>query len=213
MKTIFITGGTRGIGRATALLCAREGWSVALNYVRDSAAADETAREVRAAGGHATTLRGDVTVETDVVSMFDAAQTKLGRLDGVVVNAGIVAPSLPLADMDSARLGQCLWRLSMRERECPALVERSRRPRRLGRACLISGQSIGFTVRICRLCGIKRRHRHIDHWLGQRTGAAGSPGQRRSAGAHRHRHSCQRRATRPGETSRRDHTDGPRGPS
>lgn len=104
MKTIFITGGTRGIGRATALLCAREGWSVALNYVQDSAAADQTAREVRAAGGHATTLRGDVTIEADVVSMFDEAQTKLGRLDGVVVNAGIVAPSLPLADMESARL-------------------------------------------------------------------------------------------------------------
>jgi len=104
LKTIFITGGTRGIGRATALLCAREGWSVALNYVQDSAAADQTAREVRAAGGHATTLRGDVTIEADVVSMFDEAQTKLGRLDGVVVNAGIVAPSLPLADMESARL-------------------------------------------------------------------------------------------------------------
>jgi NAD(P)-dependent dehydrogenase (short-subunit alcohol dehydrogenase family) len=104
MKTIFITGGTRGIGRATALLCAKKGWSVALNYVRDSAAADETAREVRAAGGHAITLRGDVAIEADVVSMFDEAESKLGRLDGVVINAGIVAPSAPLADMDSARL-------------------------------------------------------------------------------------------------------------
>jgi NAD(P)-dependent dehydrogenase (short-subunit alcohol dehydrogenase family) len=104
MKIILITGGTRGIGRATALLCAREGWSVALNYVRDSAAADETAREVRSAGGQAITLRGDVAIEADVVSMFDEAESKLGRLDGVVVNAGIVAPSLSLADMDSARL-------------------------------------------------------------------------------------------------------------
>jgi NAD(P)-dependent dehydrogenase (short-subunit alcohol dehydrogenase family) len=104
MKIIFITGGTRGIGRATALLCARKGWSVALNYMRDSAAADETAREVRAAGGHAATLRGDVAIEADVVSMFDEAESKLGRLDGVVINAGIVAPSSPLADMDSARL-------------------------------------------------------------------------------------------------------------
>ena len=104
MKTIFITGGTRGIGRATALLCAREGWSVVLNYMRDSAAAEETARDVRAAGGHATTLRGDVAIEADVVSMFDEAQSRLGRLDGVVINAGVVAPSLPLVDMDGARL-------------------------------------------------------------------------------------------------------------
>jgi NAD(P)-dependent dehydrogenase (short-subunit alcohol dehydrogenase family) len=104
MKTIFITGGTRGIGRATALLCAREGWSVALNYIQDSAAADATAREVRAAGGHAATLRGDVALEAEVVSMFDEAQSKLGPIDGVVINAGIVASSMPLADMDSARL-------------------------------------------------------------------------------------------------------------
>jgi NAD(P)-dependent dehydrogenase (short-subunit alcohol dehydrogenase family) len=104
MKTIFITGGTRGIGRATAFKCARNGWSLALNYRSDEPAADETAREVRAAGGHAITVRGDVAVEAEVVSMFDEAQSKLGRIDGVVINAGIVAPSLPLADMDSARL-------------------------------------------------------------------------------------------------------------
>jgi NAD(P)-dependent dehydrogenase (short-subunit alcohol dehydrogenase family) len=104
MKTIFITGGTRGIGRATALLCARKGWSVALNYVRDSVAADETAREVRAAGSQVITLRGDVAVEAEVVSMFDEVESTLGRLGGVVVSAGIVAPSLSLADMDGARL-------------------------------------------------------------------------------------------------------------
>jgi NAD(P)-dependent dehydrogenase (short-subunit alcohol dehydrogenase family) len=104
MKTIFITGGTRGIGRATALLCARRGWSVALNYMRDAGAAQETEREATAAGGNAVTLRGDVAAENDVIAMFGEAEAKLGRLDGVVINAGIVAPSLPLADMDSARL-------------------------------------------------------------------------------------------------------------
>jgi NAD(P)-dependent dehydrogenase (short-subunit alcohol dehydrogenase family) len=104
MKTILITGGTRGIGRATALKCARKGWSVALNYRADQSAADEAAREVRAAGGHAIARQGDVAVEADVTAMFDDAESRLGRLDGVVINAGIVAPSMPLADMDSARL-------------------------------------------------------------------------------------------------------------
>ncbi|HTB88303.1 MAG TPA: SDR family oxidoreductase [Steroidobacteraceae bacterium] len=104
MKAILVTGGTRGIGRATALKCARKGWSVALNYLSNQSAAEEAAREVRAAGGHAITLQGDVAVETDVISMFGAAESRLGRLDGVVINAGIVAPSLQLADMDSARL-------------------------------------------------------------------------------------------------------------
>jgi NAD(P)-dependent dehydrogenase (short-subunit alcohol dehydrogenase family) len=104
LKTILVTGGTRGIGRATALKCARKGWSVALTYLSNQSAAEEAAREVRAAGGHAITLQGDVAVEADVISMFGAAESRLSRLDGVVINAGIVAPSLQLADMDSARL-------------------------------------------------------------------------------------------------------------
>ncbi len=104
MKNILITGGTRGIGRATALLCASRGWSVALNYIRDSRAAEEAVRDVQAAGGRAAALQGDMTAEADVISCFAAAEAALGRLDGVVINAGIVAPSLPLADMDAARL-------------------------------------------------------------------------------------------------------------
>lgn len=104
MKTILITGGSRGIGRATALRAARDGWSVAINYLSDEAAAFETAKQVHARGGHATAVRGDVSIEADVIAMFDAAQTKFGRMDGVVVNAGIVAAASPLADMDAARL-------------------------------------------------------------------------------------------------------------
>jgi NAD(P)-dependent dehydrogenase (short-subunit alcohol dehydrogenase family) len=104
MKNILITGGTRGIGRATALLCAAKGWNVALNYLRDQSAADKTAQAIREAGVQVLAVRGDVAVETDVVSMFDEAQAKLGPLDGVVINAGMVAPASRFADMESARL-------------------------------------------------------------------------------------------------------------
>ena len=104
MKTILVTGGSRGIGRATALLAGARGWSVAINYVGNERAAAATAAAVRAAGGRAATLRGDVSVEADVAGMFDAAEAALGPLDGVVANAGIVAPPLPLAEMGADRL-------------------------------------------------------------------------------------------------------------
>ena len=78
MDTVLITGASRGIGRATALLAAERGWPVAINYRNDSEAAAETAAEVRSKGSRATTVRGDVSVEADVVGMFEKAQADLG---------------------------------------------------------------------------------------------------------------------------------------
>lgn len=104
MKAILITGASRGIGRATAILCGARGWSVAINYQSNEDAAEQTALAVRQAGGKAITVRGDVTKEADVIAMFDGAASALGTLSGVVVNAGIVAPALPLADMAVDRL-------------------------------------------------------------------------------------------------------------
>jgi NAD(P)-dependent dehydrogenase (short-subunit alcohol dehydrogenase family) len=104
MKRILITGASRGIGRATAIRCGANGWSVAINYLSDHAAAAETARAVEAAGGKASIVRGDVIEEADVHAVFDGAERALGPLDGVVINAGILAPSQQLADMSSERL-------------------------------------------------------------------------------------------------------------
>jgi NAD(P)-dependent dehydrogenase (short-subunit alcohol dehydrogenase family) len=106
MRNILITGGSRGIGRATAVRCGARGWAVAVNYVRDERAAGVTADEVRAAGGRAVTVQADVASEAAVVAMFAAAERELGTLDGVVINAGIVQPSLPLAQMSGERLRQ-----------------------------------------------------------------------------------------------------------
>lgn len=104
MDTVLITGGSRGIGRATALLAAERGWPVAINYRNDGRSAAETAAEVRRRGAQVTTVQGDVSLEADVVGMFNQAQADLGPLGGVVINAGIVAPSMPLADMSAERL-------------------------------------------------------------------------------------------------------------
>ncbi len=75
-----------------------------MNYLSNQGAADRTVGDVLAAGVRATALRGDVSVEADVLAMFDAAAVEIGPLTGVVINAGAVAPSMPLADMDAGRL-------------------------------------------------------------------------------------------------------------
>src|SRR3546814_10618761 len=104
IKAILITGASRGIGRATAIRAAKEGWSVALNYRADRDAAEATLAAVRDRGVQAVLVPGDVGSETDVIEMFREATTVLGGLTGVVINAGIVAPPQRLVDMDAVRL-------------------------------------------------------------------------------------------------------------
>lgn len=102
-RAVLITGASRGIGRSAAILAGLKGWSVGVNYVGNKAAADEVVQTVIAAGGRAKAIQGDVAVEADVISMFE--QTKeLGTLEGVVINAGIVAPASKLMDMDTDRM-------------------------------------------------------------------------------------------------------------
>lgn len=101
---LLVTGGGRGIGAATARLAARQGWSVAVNYARDSLAADEVVRAIRAEGGQAMSVQGDVSDEAQVVALFERVDARFGRLTGLVNNAGVVDVTARVDQMDAQRL-------------------------------------------------------------------------------------------------------------
>jgi NAD(P)-dependent dehydrogenase (short-subunit alcohol dehydrogenase family) len=102
-KTILITGASRGIGRAAAILAAQRGWSVIVNYLHNDVAAQRVVDMVKTLGAKSIKIQGDVAREDDVIRVFQEAST-FGPLDGVVINAGIVSPPLPLVDMTLDRL-------------------------------------------------------------------------------------------------------------
>ncbi|WP_416546951.1 SDR family oxidoreductase [Limnohabitans sp. DCL3] len=102
-KVLLVTGGSRGIGAATALLAAQNGWSVAVNYTANSLAADEVVRQIRAAGGQAMSVQADVADEAQVLRMFNHIDAKFGRLTGLVNNAGVVDVTARVDEMSVAR--------------------------------------------------------------------------------------------------------------
>ncbi|HRH88958.1 MAG TPA: SDR family oxidoreductase [Rubrivivax sp.] len=102
--TVLVTGASRGIGAATAVLAARHGWDVAINFARDAAAAERVAEQVRAAGRRALVRQADVAEESEVLAMFAAVDREFGRLDGLVNNAGVVDLPARVDEMSVQRL-------------------------------------------------------------------------------------------------------------
>ncbi|MGQ3054463.1 MAG: SDR family oxidoreductase [Roseateles sp.] len=100
---VLITGGSRGIGCATALRCAEAGWDVAINFAQDSGAADALAARLHGLGRRALTLQADVADAAQVAAMFERLDAAGGRLAGLVNNAGIVAPAARLEAMTLQR--------------------------------------------------------------------------------------------------------------
>lgn len=103
-KVMLITGASRGIGAATALLAAERGYAVAINYHRQREAADGLVRRIRDAGGQAEAFAADVACEEEVVKLFRELDRAFGRLDVLVNNAGMLESQMRLEDMDAARL-------------------------------------------------------------------------------------------------------------
>ena len=107
-QVLLITGGSRGIGAATALLAARRGYAVAVNYASHSLAADEVVRTIRAEGGTAITVQADVGDEAQVMAMYEKVDSQLGRLTALVNNAGVVDVQARVDQMSVARLERML---------------------------------------------------------------------------------------------------------
>ncbi len=102
-RVMIVTGGSRGIGAATARLGAEAGYAVVVNYALNEAAANTVVADIEAAGGTAIAVKGDVGAEADIVALFAAADT-LGPLAALVNNAGVVDAVASVADMSADRL-------------------------------------------------------------------------------------------------------------
>lgn len=105
MKTVLITGASRGIGAATATLFAQNGYRVAINYCHSEQAALTLVQEITAAGGDAFAVKADISDEQQVAAMMQQVLSRFGKLDVLIHNAGIACQGL-LADMDTAQWKQ-----------------------------------------------------------------------------------------------------------
>lgn len=103
-EVLVITGGSRGIGAATARLAATRGYAICVSYRRDRVAAEEVVGEIRAAGAEALAVAADVSVEAEVVRLFERVDASLGTVTALVNNAGILETQMRLDRLDAARI-------------------------------------------------------------------------------------------------------------
>jgi len=103
-----VTGGSRGIGAATARLAAARGYDVCVNYRSNADAASRVVADVQAAGARAVAVAADVSNEADVVRLFAECDAALGRVDALVNNAAILATQMRVDAMDAARIARVL---------------------------------------------------------------------------------------------------------
>lgn len=107
-KTVLITGSSRGIGAATARLFAQHGYSVCLNYKSNRSAAEALQTEIRQMGVACLAIAADVSVESEVIRLFQAVDDAFGPLSVLVNNAAILKPQSRLLDMSAERINEVL---------------------------------------------------------------------------------------------------------
>ena len=103
-KVLLVTGAGRGIGAATARLAAERGYAVCVNYRQNHAAALAVAADIERGGGQAIAVAADISLEAEVMRLFETIDRQLGRLDALVNNAGILERQTQVQTIDAARL-------------------------------------------------------------------------------------------------------------
>jgi NAD(P)-dependent dehydrogenase (short-subunit alcohol dehydrogenase family) len=101
---VLVTGGSRGIGAATARLAANRGYSVVISFLSNQSAADDVADDIVRRGGVCLAAQADVSLEADVERLFTTVDSEFGRIDGLVNNAATLDRQMRLADMTGARI-------------------------------------------------------------------------------------------------------------
>lgn len=138
---LIVTGGGRGIGAATCLLAARAGWDLCVGYRGNATAAEDVAQRCRSLGVKAMTGQVDVSDDAGIERFFDAAESALGPVAGLVNNAGIVAPQSTVVEMDGSRVRRMFEVNAVGAFLCASAAVRRMLPRRSGVVVNVSSRA------------------------------------------------------------------------
>jgi NAD(P)-dependent dehydrogenase (short-subunit alcohol dehydrogenase family) len=105
---VLVTGGSRGIGAATAVHLAKLGYAVCVNYLSNETEANNVVAKIEGSGGKAIAVQADVANENDVIRLFKVIDSSLGRITHLVNNAGILLPQMRVCEMSAERINKVL---------------------------------------------------------------------------------------------------------
>lgn len=107
-KVALVTGGSRGIGAATSMLLARNGFDVCINYKNNSAKAEQLLTQLRNYNSNCVAIQADISDEEQVIALFNQIDIQLGAISVLVNNAGILKKQAPITELNAERINDIL---------------------------------------------------------------------------------------------------------